>query len=480
MDFSLNNNESFTAFKTRFYNAIGNGEILNSKNFNALKVVLDGLKVNYVKKKYTSAAYFIDNPILFYPKYVLKNIKNIKSVLKSFPVQDHNAEVIFFSNDHRIIVQNDNTYSYWFTKISECLDKDKIVCLFDSVPDNFSQFKCYSYQDLHYLKNFVFSKSAYSLKNELLSLFNKIKNLKVFSPDDVQNISLAFQFFFDGVILYSSILDRFPSLKLIVMVQHYHNESLIFAAKQRGIPVIELQHGIISTKDIFYVFPKSVSGILHRALFPDEIFVFGNHWKEILLEGNEFDAEHIHVVGDFILRPLAIENNLYQEEIRKFKQDFHLILISTQTFMDSFYIPYIINISKLLSEQHTDWKIIVKIHPNENKKTYTDQLYLYSNVLITDYSNLDFLFSISDVHISVYSTTLFEALKYNHIKNLTLECEISNDYREEIINNKIAYPIKINDDPLTVTFDYSLKPYHELYSEFDKEKVAHVFNKHLN
>lgn len=481
-DFTWDFHKTFSKFKQDFYTAIGNGKIFDTKNFNALKIVLDGLKVNYAKRYPTKL--YLDNIFGYYFIYFLKSIKHFNRSIFNTTIPLKDIEILLFTNDIRTVQIQNTIQSFLFTKIYETIDvaPQKILCLLPTVPDNFNQFQCLSYYSLSYLRYNAFTPQSALMRNQMVSLLSKIRATNIFSPLDIQNISIAFQNFLEHYNLYSYLLNRLPSLKLIIMKQHYHNEALIYVAKQKNIPVIELQHGIISTNDIFYVFPEQVKDVLKNALFPDEIFVFGNYWKKILLNGYEFAPENIHVVGDFISRvpPSTNPDNQEVKQILEWKQNSPIVLICTQTFMHEFYISYITKLAQLLNSQYPSWKIIVKIHPNEKKEIYLQSLSTLSNVMITNYFNLDFLFSISAIHISVYSTTLFEALKYPHLKNLTIECHYANDYRNELIFNKIAYPISENDNPIVASFNYPLTPYNELYAPFNSQIVKSILQKYLN
>jgi hypothetical protein len=58
-------------------------------------------------------------------------------------------------------------------------------------------------------------------------------------------------------------------------IVHYHNEGKALAFKRKDIKTIELQHGLIAATDVFYVFPPQTKSIINKALFADEIWVYG-------------------------------------------------------------------------------------------------------------------------------------------------------------------------------------------------------------
>ena len=164
-----------------------------------------------------------------------------------------------------------------------------------------------------------------------------------------------------------------------------------------------------------------------------------------------------------------------EDDVFNFKLSSNLILICTQTFMQDDFIPYIKWLSKDLLEKKLNYKIIVKHHPVEKRETYQSLLSL-ENVLLCDY-NLSFLFETCKIHISIYSTTLFDALQYN-LHNFTLESSFSEDYRSEIIKDKIARPIKRNENPVLLLKEQETEKVDAgyFYAPFSQEKLKKILN----
>ena len=57
-----------------------------------------------------------------------------------------------------------------------------------------------------------------------------------------------------------------------------------------------------------------------------------------------------------------------------------------------------------------DYCLIIKPHPLENKNDY-NKYEKINNILVTDLSS-EVLLSRTDIHITMYSTTAFDALRY--------------------------------------------------------------------
>ena len=67
-------------------------------------------------------------------------------------------------------------------------------------------------------------------------------------------------------------------------------EALIAALRDLGIKSVEIQHGLISASDYYYVYSEKLKPGLEKALFPDTIGLYGQYWKNILLRGAEWKA----------------------------------------------------------------------------------------------------------------------------------------------------------------------------------------------
>lgn len=73
--------------------------------------------------------------------------------------------------------------------------------------------------------------------------------------------------------LYRRLLARLRP-RVVVVVVSYGKESLIEAARERGIPVVELQHGVIHRHHLGYAYPGGT-----KRCFPDWLLAFGDYWR---------------------------------------------------------------------------------------------------------------------------------------------------------------------------------------------------------
>ncbi len=435
---------NFTDFKNSFYSRVKDLSLFDSTCGNLLKVVLDGLKVDYVSK-------FKVQPELFYPLPAFLIIQKIR-YLRYKPQSNFSfasfkqRETLIFDVSGRYVRDAQNqAFSFYFHKIIAEIGVKNIIHFVRTLKTNDIGYDVKMSQT-DYLKHAAPTRNELQLRKELIRVYKRIKLSGLFNAQELKNIQIAFSSFFTQRIYWRCVFDQLPDLKQVITIVHYHNEAMISMSKERGLRVYELQHGIISTKDIFYALPMAVSPIIDKAFFPDKIFVYGAYWKHILMKGGEyFHRENdIVVLGNYFYQT-NLANLNEERTFNTFKESNKIILITTQTFMHEEFIEYILWLSNDLIKHNLPYKIVLKRHPSEKGELY-DCFLKSKNVLICDF-NLSFLFKNSDIHISIYSTTLFDALQYG-LPNFSLASYHSEDYREEILQEKIALPLGKKENPV--------------------------------
>jgi len=300
--------------------------------------------------------------------------------------------------------------------------------------------------------------------NESLLFAN---NSKQFSSSEMRQIRSAMHIFFEELRVYYHLLKNQPTKKLL-FICHYHNEGLIAAAKLLGIECIELQHGLIASNDLYYVYHEQFASVIGKSFFPEKILVYGPYWKRILESGCEYHSHQIFVAGDYLYRS-------YQPELTSAAKE-NLILVCAQKNMHDDYTSYVRQLMSHMAS-HPEWKVIVKLHPLEKNK---DAYYRLSElgVEIRDVETpLDSLLVRAKIQISIYSTTFYDALGFD-VCNYSLQNYGSmSDYAADMIAESVAFPLLIDENPvekfLAVHQSINrLASRDDVYSSFDKVAVA--------
>lgn len=421
---------TFKEFKEQFYSRIGDGNCFDVLDINTLKVVLDGLKVQYSKRGKISP-YLNKSIFLLFIYYFFKILIDLKK-RKNFKLKKlkllKNKYLTAFSDNY---YQEDNKkYSIYYENLYRHYGRENFCYIKKSSKDSLTA--DIELKDLIFSFN-IFQKYNFSLLIALKKNLNVLRNSKQWNDDELANISIAYFLFINEYFKFDFLLKKM-NFKFAFMDGHYHEEAFILACKKNNVKVIELQHGLISKEDIFYVLPKQVNKCISKALFADYIFVYGNYWKEVLLNGAEYSDKQINIIGDYQFEG--------EKEINPEKNGLKKILITTQYSIESYYISYIKSLSYNLDK---NWEIIVKIHPVESKEIYSELAQL-ENVKVTS-DNLNKLIDLSEFTISIFSTTLFDSIRRGK-PSFALNIDFFKDYVDDIVSTNIIYLLQLNENPI--------------------------------
>ena len=204
--------------------------------------------------------------------------------------------------------------------------------------------------------------------------------------------------------LMEDILDRLtPKLILEVCSYNLSSRALTYAAKLRGIPVAEIQHGIVNRFHAGYIYRHEVI----RSDTPDEMLVYGQAFKEILTsESALFKPESIHVVGNYYIESVKNAPTIPAVQgIKNNSEGKQVALITTQPI----YEP------KAYAEAVTSLKekgyfVIIKPHPSELEEKYST--FHENNVVVSAISVFELL-KIATIHLTISSTCALDALQYS-------------------------------------------------------------------
>ena len=227
--------------------------------------------------------------------------------------------------------------------------------------------------------------------------------------------------------IFTKILDIYKP-KLIVQNVHsqFNNMVLNEISKGFNIPVIELQHGIISKFHLSYYFP----GIKrHPVTFPDYLFTFGDYWSNII----EYPVPQSNIISTGHLFNES-ETVKYNYNLKK-----NQIIFLSQETISSQLFAMAQKLEKLLPD---NYRIIFKLHPREYKKTidYRNLLNNSKKIDIVKDRPLYELFSQSKYMVGVYSTTIYEGMSCGLTPLLVDLPGI--EYMADLIEKSLAVKVK--------------------------------------
>lgn len=228
-------------------------------------------------------------------------------------------------------------------------------------------------------------------------------------------------------------------LKKLYIVTHYHQEGLIAASKNAGVTVVELQHGLISKHDLYYVYDSKFEALYKKSFFPNELWCFGEYWIRKFENSADVKSMNILSKGDFRW------NNTTLEKAEKH----NVILVTTQKNMFSVYATLIDRIDDLL-KNYSDWKCEVKLHPLESNTEAYFQLNLSEKVKILPVeTNIQHVLAYSKIQVSIYSTTFYDALGQDVFNFSWIDSGVSDDYVSEVITEAVALPLELKEDVIS-------------------------------
>lgn len=244
--------------------------------------------------------------------------------------------------------------------------------------------------------------------------------------------------FLHEYMFWNTVIDG-SRLKKLYIVTHYHQEGLIAAAKNAGVTVVELQHGLISKHDLYYVYDSKFDALYKKSYFPNELWCFGEYWKRKFESSADVKSMNILSKGDFRWNNAALE----KAEKR------NVILVTTQKNMFSVYALLIARIDDLL-KNYSDWKCEVKLHPLESNTEAYFQLNLSEKVKVLPVeTNIQHVLAYSKIQISIYSTTFYDALGQNVFNFAWTDSGVSADYVSEVIAEAVALPLELEEDVIS-------------------------------
>jgi len=176
------------------------------------------------------------------------------------------------------------------------------------------------------------------------------------------------------------------------------------AAKELGIPVLELQHGLISDQSLGYQFGIRNDSTLEDSPFPHKILVFGDHFKHLLMT-NPYIREDMIVSAGYPHLWLSLHG--HQNSSGAMSES---ILITSQPGLGEFWSDFAVEVARKAGQ-----RVTIKPHPAEMDRIGS----IFHNALssgvvdvIADQSSLYELLSHAEFHLSVGSTSHLEAIAF--------------------------------------------------------------------
>lgn len=196
--------------------------------------------------------------------------------------------------------------------------------------------------------------------------------------------------------LWRRLLKR-VSPEVVVLVVSYGKEPLIEACKEAGIPLVELQHGLIYPRHLAYNYQGSRS----KEMFPDYLFTWGKYWCNCV----EYPIAEDYVVP--VGFPyIEMEREKYHDVEKKDQ-----VIFLSQGTVGAELSKFAVECGEL-----SEFEMLYKLHPGEYDRWRDEYPWLETGrvtVIDDDSRTLYRLFAESTAQVGVYSTAIFEGLCFN-------------------------------------------------------------------
>jgi hypothetical protein len=292
-----------------------------------------------------------------------------------------------------------------------------------------------------------------------------------FTAYELEHIESALFIFWEDFRFYFQMFHGQP-VEQVVFICHYHNEGMLAACRLLEIKTVELQHGLIAANDLYYVYDQQFAAIMPLALFPDQLWVYGPYWKRVVERGCEFQPSQVQVAGDYLSRKPATAVARLEKE--------NMILVCAQKLMHEDYLAYLERLARYVAE-YPDWRVVVKMHPLEPRKELYQAIRQWGFELVDMEYTLDELLQRARIQISIYSTTFFDAIGFDVVNYALQNYGNYQDYAADIIKESVAFPLTIDQNPITLYLENKETHYAmertEIYSPMDAALICGLLAK---
>lgn len=194
------------------------------------------------------------------------------------------------------------------------------------------------------------------------------------------------------------LLNRYKP-KFVLLTTSYTNAGLISVCRERNVPVIEFQHGLINKNHAAYSLNKTYDG----KIYPHYLLTYGQQEVELFKESSFIDSDHVIPVGHFYLDIMASEVAT-DREVKKLREKYKkIICVSGQDPLKDKIIPFLQKAAAL-----SPTTCFLYVPRNDAKRDYPSGTFK-ENLVFCDWLNVYEAIINADAHSTLHSTTAIEA-----------------------------------------------------------------------
>jgi len=182
--------------------------------------------------------------------------------------------------------------------------------------------------------------------------------------------------------------------KAVIVANNGPLKGLFAAARDMGIPTIELQHGTPSVESPFWSYPTSIPSTHPGLTLPTACLAFSEYFTRLV----HFPVAHTYAIGNDYLYQAPTANTVDAVSI-----------ISAYMYQDE-----LVRLALALAESFPTRPIYFRLHPHQfpQKAAIAEQMSHRRNIVVqSDEMSLAELFEVCTFVIGVHSTVLYSALQ---------------------------------------------------------------------
>ena len=181
------------------------------------------------------------------------------------------------------------------------------------------------------------------------------------------------------------------------------------ACRELSILSIELQHGLI---DAYLPAYRKTMPSNNKDCVPEYLLTHGDIFTDMVRNGNLFEPNKVFSTGFLYMEKHLKERKKTDSHQKEILIPFpHNILFTSQWIVASEIQNFVIKIAEQFEQTHMDVGILFKPHPYD-KNDYSELQKINHIILVDKYEDIFKLFTIVDIHSTVYSTSGLEAMAF--------------------------------------------------------------------
>jgi hypothetical protein len=264
----------------------------------------------------------------------------------------------------------------------------------------------------HLLSNRVTGRKDFSLQSEKI-LHEIIQFISTTASVDKTQLTQDISDFITVFVIIKqylhAILEKIqPKAVLIRCGYGRFPMALAQACRELGIPSIELQHGLITTYLPAY---RRATLSSNKDCVPDYLLAHGDIYADMVRSGHLFDKDKVITTGYPYLQHALLERKKIPSQKQTISPYSQTILFTSQWIVASEIKNFVLTVAESLEQRHMDVGILFKPHPYDTNE-YSDLQKNNHITLVDKYDDTFKLFSIADIHATVYSTSGLEAMAF--------------------------------------------------------------------